>query len=111
MAKAEATTEGTQQVRNHRRITVTINRQTHLQLLKQAEQEGKPLSQVIAATIEKQLIADLPTTQDSRRITISLSENTHSALLQRKTEERRSLSGLVSLMLDSAISEPTPDSA
>ena len=93
------------------RATITINGQTYLRLLKQAEQEGQSLSQVIAATIEQQLSNDLPINPGSKRLTISLPKRTHAALLKRKNKEQKSLSGLVSCLLNSANDLPPPTGA
>jgi len=100
--KDQTDAEDAQQAGSHRRITITINGNTYLHLLKQAEQEGQPLSQVITGIIEQQLSKDLPSNQGSKRLTISLPHHTHAALLKRKHDEQKSLSGLVSCMLDSA---------
>jgi len=102
----QSDTGGAQQSGSHRRVTITINGQTYLQLVKQAEQEGQSLSQVITGIIEQQVNQDLPASLGSKRLTISLPQRTHSALLKRKNEEQKSLSGLVSCMLTSAQGTP-----
>ncbi len=111
MARDQSDTGEAQQGGSHRRVTITINGQTYLQLLKQAEQEGQPLSQVITGIIEQQLNQDLPGSQGSKRLTISLPQHIHSTLLKRKSEEQKSLSGLVSCMLESAKCTPPSASA
>lgn len=102
MKKNQSTTENVQPARSYRRVTVTINDQTYHNALKQAEQEGKPLSQIIAGIIEQKLMSDVPGRRESKRLTISLPDHTHSELLKRKDENMSSLSSLVSSMLDSA---------